>query len=350
MKLLTLLLISTLSANASPLADALERKRIELNCPAALIAITPDDAAPVFHHLGHADREKAPLDPNSYMPIGSISKLFVGTVILHLWENNRLDLDAPISKYVPEVPSGDSITLRMLGQHTSGLPDAIRNRDFQNAINADPHKQWPVSEILKYTFTQDPFFPPGTGWKYSNTNTILLALAAEKATGKPIATLIQEIILDPLKLHHTAITSPTGLPAPKTRAYRHGKEESPIRYGTVPYDVTGWSPSWAGAAGNMHSTLQDLQLAATALSRGDLLGKKAKATLHAFRETDTPGYRYGFCIEEDDGLIGHSGDVPGFSSLLAYDPETKRSIVILTNLSNTPTGASTAKELSKVLP
>jgi D-alanyl-D-alanine carboxypeptidase len=349
MKLLACFILTTLAAIADPLETALKEKLTALGTPGALVALTPQNGKPRFLTLGSANKTGATLPTDSHMAIGSVSKLFVGTVVLKLWEQGKLDLADPISKYVPNIPAGDAITLRMLGRHTSGLPDAIRNRDFQNAINADPKKHWSTSEILKHAFAQKPFFPPGQGWKYSNTNTILLALAAEKASGKDIASLVRELILVPLEMKHTGFTTATGLPAPNTSAYRHGRKDSPIRYGTHPYDVTGWSASWAGAAGNMHSTIHDLQRAAAPLCRGDLLGKKAKSELHDFGKTDTEGYLYGFCIESTDGLIGHSGDVPGYSSLLAYHPDRKSSLVILTNLSNTPAGDSTAKELSRVI-
>ncbi|MCH1922187.1 hypothetical protein L9G15_22550, partial [Shewanella sp. A3A] len=93
----------------------------------------------------------------------------------------------------------------------------------------------------------------------------------------------------------------------------------------------------------------DLQRAVVPLCRGSLLREESRRLLHEWQETGTRGYRYGFCIESWDGLIGHRGDVPGYQAVIAVDEKSGRSFGIAANLSNTSGGKSPASELLRWL-
>lgn len=334
--------------HSAPTVDTLEKKLHTLQTPGALIATSRDGHQPEFLAIGHAEKFKGKISVDAHMRIGSISKLFVGTLVLKLTENGTLHLDDPISNYVANVPHGTQITLRMLGTHKSGLPDAIRNPAFRAAIDAKPTRQWTDREILNFAFAQENHFPPGTQWKYSNTNTILLGMALEKSTQLSLQTLLEKHICTPLKLKNTAFTTSAGLPKPHTAAYRFGARDSPASYGETLYNVSTWSASWAGAAGNMHSTLADLHRATPALCTGALLLPETKKELHNFQPTPNKNISYGFCIEKFHGKLGHRGDVPGYSSVLSYDPVSLETLVILTNLSNTKTKKHPAYQLHQL--
>lgn len=289
-------------------------------------------------------------DQDPHMRMGSVSKLFVGTLTLLLAEENLLDLDAPISQYVDGVPNGDAITLAMLGYQRSGLPDAIRNPDFQNALNTAPDRYWTPTEILKFAFSQTPYFTPDEKFGYSNTNSILLALAAEKATGEPFSSLVCRYILDPLAVTplDIALVPSSGLPTPHPKAFRHGKKNHPIGYGDVLFDATTWSSSWTHAAGNFYAKPSALAAIADTLISGCLLTPSSRKRFHHFQPTGRHDWLYGFQIEKWDGFIGHRGDVPGYSALIAQHIATNRTFTALTNLSNLPDGRSPASLLLEV--
>ncbi len=321
-----------------------------MQAPACFTAIARGDDLPVIRAMGHADWEKTlPVSTEMHFRIGSVTKLFIGNLILILRDEGKLDTEAPISRYVSGVPGGNAITLRQLANHTSGLPDAIRSPDFQKAIVADPGRVWTADEVLASAFSLKPLFPSGTSWGYSNTNTVLLAAAAEKATGKSCADLLEEHIFSPLGMKNTGFPRGGMLPSPHPRSYRHGRPGHPIGYGKVRHDVTGYNASWANAAGDLSSTIGDLQRAVRPLCLGTLLSEESRAILHDWRETDTRGRRYGFCIESWDGVIGHRGDVPGYQALMAVDPASGRSYAIAANLSNTSGGDGPAELMLEYL-
>lgn len=317
-----------------------------LEAPAFFIASENTGSPPVIRAIGHADWQKTlPVSTAMHLRIGSVTKLFIGNLVLILRDEGKLAIDHTISRYVPGVPNGDRITLRQLANHTSGLPDAISDPAFQDAIVADPAKVWTSREILARAFSLDPSFPPGDSWEYSNTNTILLALAAEKATGRPIADLLREKIFTPLGMKHTGFPPQGKLPSPHPRAYRHGRWNRPIGYGRVLRDVTAYNASWTNAAGDLSSTIGDLQRASRPLCLGTLLREDSRRILHDWHETGEQGYRYGFCIESWNGFIGHRGDVPGYQAVIAHDETSDRTFAIVANLSNTSGGKGPAGEL-----
>lgn len=338
-----------LASCASPRDEASTLKALE--APAFFIG-TGGTASQTetLRAIGHADWDKTePVSTDMTFRIGSVTKLFMGNLILILRDQGKLDVTAPISRYVDGVPQGDNITLKQLANHTSGLPDAIRNKDFQKAIVAEPGRVWTAPEILAFAYKGTSAFAPGTSWEYSNTNTILLALAAEKATGKSCATLLEEKIFSPLGMKHTRFPKGGVLPQPHPRAYRHGRPGHPIGYGKTLFDVSDYSSSWTHAAGDLSTTIHDLYRATGPLCTGTLLSEESRRLLHDWQETGQRGYRYGFCIEKWSGLVGHRGDVPGYQAVIAWDPSTGRLFALAANLSNTRNGKGPAGEFVEFL-
>lgn len=327
------------AAADAPAVDAIEAELgkllDEMDCPGALVGVFPDGGAPWRSALGVADTvTREPMRLDMRMRIGSVSKLFVGTAVLRLVDRGALSLDAPISRYVDGVPRGDEITLRMLGQHTSGLGCPIFGEPFQKAIVAEPRKLWPVRDVLLAAYAMPLRHEPGKAWRYSNTSAVLLGLAAEKVTDQPIGDVIDQQVCRPLGLRGTGVCASAAPPPPTPSAYRHGKPGHWIGYGDEFVDVTGYSASWAGVAGDMFSTLADLGVAATALATGTLLSEESKRELFAWRETSWSGVESGFLINRNARGVGHEGNVPGFEAVVRRQADRRRAIVVLTNLSN----------------
>lgn len=332
------------------LDSGIQELMTDLECPGALVAFTREGHPPEIRAYGVADIEtEVPMPRNAHMRIGSVSKPFVGTLILLLAEEGSLSLDHTIDQYVEGIPNGNDITLRQLGNHTSGLPQAISNREFQATIAANPEKVWKVDEILEFALAQEPHFPPGSSWRYSNTNTLLLALAAETATGKSLQSLLQRYLFEPLALSQTGLDSGDDLPNPRTSAYRHGREKNPIRYGKTWFDVTNYNTTFAFASGNLYSTIDDLHRATKPIILGELLSEASRHELHGWTKARLWTRRYGFCLSEWDEFIGHRGDVPGYQAVAAWHEETRTAITVLTNLSNAQNGKMPANEIADLL-
>ncbi|MEM1222577.1 MAG: serine hydrolase domain-containing protein [Verrucomicrobiota bacterium] len=320
-----------------------------MNCPGAVFGVVEADSQAEVFALGKAGVEEGDPDikVDMQMRFGSVSKLFIGTVMLKLAEEGFLNLEQPISEFVSNVPKGDQITLLDLGRHRSGLPGAIRNPDFREAINAEPSRVWKAEEILGYAFAQESYFEPGSDYRYSNTNTILLALAAEHSTGESINTLLERYILNPLESTGIKMADEAVLPGPKSRAYRYARKNSRISYGRTFTDVSDMNPSWSHAAGSLYGSAEALLKVAGPLARGDLLNDASRAILHDWEHSDHDSY--GFQIERWDSFVGHRGDVPGYQAALAHQPSTGRTFFVLTNLSNTKSGDGPANELLDIL-
>src|SRR5262249_54756975 len=152
-------------------------------------------------------------------------------------------LDDPIAKYVAGVPDGDQITIRELARMQSGLFDYLNDEGFQKAIVADPHQEWTADQVLQIAFQHPLVFEPGTSFKYTNTNTVLLGVLVQTLTGQPIETYIDQHLLQALHLDHTAFPVANEVPGPLAQGYVDVPGESQLQ------DVTDWNFSWGGAAG-----------------------------------------------------------------------------------------------------
>jgi D-alanyl-D-alanine carboxypeptidase len=332
------------------LTQQLAARLSAMECPGALVGIFPDHGRAQHFALGVSDvNTKQPMNLNMRMHVGSVMKPFLGAVLLQLCDEKKLSLDDPVSRYVDGVPHGEAITLRMLGNNTSGLFNTIENKDFQLAIMKDPAHEWTTPEILEYTFVKRPYFAPAKGWRYSNTNAVLIGMCIEKVTGNRLAEEIDRRICQPLGLRHTLVPPDGVLPDPHPSAYRNGYPDKVIGYGNVFYDVSNFSSSWTNAAGNLCSTLEDLGRALKPLATGQLLSAASKSELFHWIDTGHDGVEYGILIARREGGVGHTGDVPGFNAYFMYFAELETGIVVLTNLSNNKDGTMPAEELAKIV-
>ena len=132
--------------------------------------------------LGGAD----PVTLADHVRIGSNTKTWTGTVILQLVQEGKLTLDDPVSKYRPDVPNGEHITITELLDMRSGLYNYTESLELNQTLDTDPTKAWTPDELLVIAYKNPPYFPPGQAFHYSNTNTVLLGLIIEKLTGNPV--------------------------------------------------------------------------------------------------------------------------------------------------------------------
>jgi D-alanyl-D-alanine carboxypeptidase len=264
--------------------------------------------------------------------IGSVTKTFTATVILQLAEGGRLGLDDPVKRYIAPFPRGQRITIRMLLDHTSGIPTTPRG--VAGAGLFQPHHNWRLHQINYRCLRQKRLSPPGAQWHYSDCNYTLLGAIAEEVTGRSLNALYRTRILEPLHLTGTAFRGgPAGMPDGAV----HGYWLDDPAAGFI--DTFGWNFSWSASAGAMVSTLRDLHRYIPALVTGrGLLSKSMQRRRLQLVDTGTPGFGYGlgiFSIElgttSETPYLGHNGIVPGFDSYAVYSPEAKTTIVIIGN-------------------
>jgi D-alanyl-D-alanine carboxypeptidase len=261
--------------------------------------------------------------------IGSMTKLFTGTAVLQLVDQGRIRLTDPISRYVDGVPSGDQITIDMLGRMRSGLFDYMTDVKFvdrylDEAGNGPDAAAFTPRELLGIAFAHPLDFAPGSKTEYSNTNFVLLGLAVQKVTGQPFNDYLRQNILAPIGLTATSYPPNGGLPEP----YAHGYTSEP--HGGV-VDTSSWNPAVAAAAGQMVSTFSDLKTGVPAVARGALLAPSTQAG-RLNRPVDlVRGASYAFAIEDFNGWIGHNGEIPGYIAVGAYLPQRDATLVVVAN-------------------
>lgn len=312
---------------------------------------------------------KTPMNADDHVRIGSVTKTMTGTVIMQLAQEGRLKVTDPISKYIPSVPNGTHITLAEMLDMRSGLVSYTELESFNRTLDTDPGKAWTPQELIKLGLAEHPYFAPDKGYHYSNTNTVLLGLVAQKLTGETLQQLFQQRIFTPLGMTHTSLPTATdaSIPTPYSRGYLYGTNVSTLKTAALPkaqqaaaeagtlkpHDVTNANPSWGWAAGGVISTAGDLAIYAQHLVGGGLLNaeyqKKRLDSLRVVDPSNPQHGRYGYALLQIGNLIGHNGSLPGYQSFIAYNPTNKTTLVVCTNLQNSPGGQGPADTIARSL-
>jgi D-alanyl-D-alanine carboxypeptidase len=272
-----------------------------------------------------------PMSVGDHVRIGSITKTFVAVVALQLVAERRLRLDDRVSTWLPGVlPYGNTVTVRELLNHTSGVPEYTGV--LLQIIATQPGTPWLAhrtpEELVALVSHQPPLFPAGMGWTYSNTDYLLVGMIIERITSRTLAAQVKRRILDPLGLRETSFPADTPtLPAPAARGYLPGTDNTPL-------DVTEFNPTIYWAAGAMISTVDDLARFYRALLTGALLPAAQRRQMLTY--VDAGGFGYGlgiFVLDTPCGpAIGHNGAVPGFIADVFTSPDGNRQVVLSSNL------------------
>ena len=306
----------------------------------ALAASLGDDAV-----VATASGEGAPgaaLDPDATFHIGSMTKLFTAALVMQLDEEDVLSLDDTIDTWFPDAPNGDTITVRMLLQHESGLAEL----DFDLVGNVEPQA------LIDEVFTETPVVEPGTEYEYLNAGYIMLGRIAELAAKDPYDVQVDTRFIKPLKLTSTYLDGA-------------GEGEKAVdgfvlvcdagegadcagQFGKV--EAQSSSPQWPGAwsAGSMVSSARDQAVWIRALVDGGVVDDAHLAEMleltplsqefydATYAQSSVPAVQLG----EGTGLAtwevpgvgrchGHAGAIPGSNGIAAYCPETDLAIVTL---------------------
>ncbi len=291
--------------------------------PGAASLVTRDGriGASRFATAGVADlRSGRKMGRLDHFRAGSLTKTLVATVVLQLVAERKLALDdragARLPAGVPVTGAGSRsdlrrVTIRQLLDHTSGLfnytqDHRLSEQLYGSGFGAHRYDRYAPAALLRTALDHPPVAAPGARYSYSNTNYLVLGLVIRAVTGHPYAAELDRRILGPAGLHHTSFPGDDpALPAP------HGRGYSLI--GDHRVDSTSLDPSRAGAAGEMVTTLGDLNRFFAALLGGRLLPPRQMAELRSERPTDGV-YGLGlYATRLPCGVTvwGHNGDING---------------------------------------
>ncbi|HEX8806624.1 MAG TPA: serine hydrolase domain-containing protein [Candidatus Aquilonibacter sp.] len=326
------LLVAATTTPASPLhtfTATMERQvddlgnRIvqEKRSPGLAIGIVEDGRIVYARGFGYSDLTKhtrwAP-DTQSY--VGSISKQFTAAAILLLQQAEKLKLDDPVTRYIPELTMANGVTIRQLLNQTAGLPDISEAK----GIDLDPTKSIKPADLLAAMNKLQPISPPGSEFRYNNFNYLLAGLIVERVSGIPLSDYLQQNIFIPLLMNQTFLAGDSGI-----------SPQHAVGYSGAAGDfskVTPYDPAWLFGRGVV-STVYDL--AKWDIGMPILL--RVDAERDSFTPSGAPGptqYGLGWVIDQRAGkrYIWHNGELPGYDAMNALLPDDHVAVIVLTNV------------------
>jgi len=320
------------AAAAQPISPA-EQARIDAavsqslaayQVPSASIAIVRDGRVVLAKAYGKASERLPVARADLPYQIASVSKQFTAAALLLLEDEGKLDLDDPVSRYLPGISGGERIRVRQLLSHTSGLQD-YWPQDYSFAAMARPIA--PAGIVDRWG--RKPLdFAPGTQWQYSNTGYVVAGLIAEKVSGEPLLSFLQRRIFRPLGMR-SVLDQDKALGARFPQGYGRAAL-GPVR------PVTPASSGWLYAAGELSMTAEDLAKWDIARINRALLPAddwaEQERTVKLSDGTDS-GYGLGVFVRDRDGrrVVSHTGEAVGFLSINNVWPDDKAAVVVLTN-------------------
>ena len=293
--------------------------------PGVAVAVTDRERTLGVIAHGYADiGSGTPVTPGTLFQIGSISKSFAALAVLREVEAGRLSLQAPVTDYLPWLPLrtvGEPITLHHLLSHTAGLPPGME---------ASPST---LGEALRLARIEPA--PPG-GFFYSNLGYSLVGLVLERVSGKPIADVLRESVLDPAGMAATEPVITNALRARLAVGYSAADSSRPWHPG-MPLAPATWVET-DSAAGSICATAEDMAAYARLLLNegAGVLSRSSfeRITTAVGEDEEGYGYGYGLYVEERSNgrVIGHPGAMVGFSSELEVDARAGIGAVVLCNM------------------
>jgi CubicO group peptidase (beta-lactamase class C family) len=333
------------TAKAEAVTKIVRDTMSEAHLKAAIVRATVDGKEVVTQAFGDS-MTGVPATTNMHFRNGAVAISYVSTLLLILVDEKKVSLDDKLSKWLPDVPHAEVVTLGQLAQMTSGYVDyVIGNTDFQKALYEDPFRQWEPDQLLGFATSKPLLYTPGTNWNYAHTNYVLLGKALEKATGSDMPKLLADKVLRPLGLTSTANSFTPEIPAPVLHAFTSERREALKIPNATPFyeESTYWNPSWTITHGAIQTTnIYDMEASAAGLGSGELL---SKTSYDKFKSTDLRGKTHTLpgcttCMEQNDvytygvGVV-ISGDwllqnplFAGEAGVMAYLPSKKVSIAV----------------------
>jgi CubicO group peptidase (beta-lactamase class C family) len=298
--------------------------------PGAAVLIARDGKILFDKGYGNANIEKGiPVKTDIKFRIGSITKQFTAAAILHLQEQGKISVSDTLSEYIPGFPRGNEVTIYQLLTHTSGIHSFTNRPDFRELVVK------PVSDtdVLKLIESDTFDFDPGEHFSYNNSGYFILGYLVSQISGMSYSDYLSETFFNPLGMHNTGVYDNAHRPGNEATGY--GIDNGKIV--TVP----DWDLSWAGGAGELYSTVDDLFTWNEAIFSGKVLNPSSlkmaftPAVLKNGEPTGGMIYGFGWMLPEYRGMkfIAHGGGLDGFLSYLLRQPDEKITMAVLINSS-----------------
>lgn len=315
----------------------------ESNLPGLSAAVAIDGEVVWARALGSADLERGvAATPETRYRIGSVGKPLTAAAAARLHERGRLDLDAPIRRYLPSLPEPvGRITARQLAGHLGGI------RHYAKDESQIVHRSYAsVGEALERFVGDSLLHPPGTAYEYSSYGYTLLSAVIEAAAGTPFLRHMRTEVFPALGMERTVADHPDSLVAGRAAFYRESEADGRL------LNAPATDNSYKWAAGGYLSTAPDLARFASRLAAGRWVGEPTLEGLFESMVTtggDTTGYAMGWRPRSDfEGrpVVHHGGSSVGGRAFLLLHPESSLAVAMLVNASGAPVFEQEAQTLA----
>jgi CubicO group peptidase (beta-lactamase class C family) len=327
---------------ASIARDAMAKYHLK----ALIVRVTTDGEDIYTSALGESMTE-VPASPAMHVRNGFIAYSYIATILLEFVDEKEISLGDKLSKYLPDLPESNAVTIKMLANSTSGYADYVYQPAVSDGIYADPFRQWTTAELIKIG-TSAPFtFPPGTNWAYSHTNYAILGTVLAKVGGQPLSQLMTRYIFEPMGLTQTQGSNTPQIPEPVLHTFSSERREAlGIPPGTPFYEeTTFWNPSWTAPQGASQTTdITDLTTSIQAIGSGKLLSPQSHhaqvgPSLVGFGHPapgcsacaeNTTAHSFGLGVILQGPWITGNKFYAGSGAIVGYLPSKKLAIAIIT--------------------
>lgn len=301
------------------------------NIPGLALGVVYGDQIVYLKGYGVADPGGRTVTPQTPFIIGSSSKSFTALAIMQLVEAGEIDLDAPVSTYLPwfrtaDQIASDQITVRNLLHQDSGLPNHIGRRGFLDDDRSDMALENSIRALSTVELNQ----PAGQAYEYANENYDTLGLIVQTVSGKSYEDYIRSEIFAPLDMDHSAASISDSVAIDIARGYRYWFL-SPVSY-DAPY------PRSMTPSGFLISSAEDMAQYLIAMLNDGTYGKNQILSPHGVETLHTPdsisSYGMGWLIQGEPGStrIWHNGDTSNFHSNMLLLPDQHIGIIVLVNI------------------
>jgi len=316
----------------------------------ALIVQVTKDGQNVYTGARGTSMTGVPATPDMHFRIGSFGFTYIGQIFAKLVDEQKVSLDDPLSTWLPDLPDADKITVKNLLNMTAGYADYVYQPSLLQAYSRDPFQQWTNEELIDIGVTAPMLFKPGTNWAYSHTNYVILGEVLEAITGKPLADVMQEYVLDPMGLSQTSTNANTpAIPEPVLHSFsseRRADLKIPPAVGFYE-EATFWNPSWTTAEGAvLTSTISDVSRSMAIVGSGEQVSpemyqEQVGPNLVGFGKVDPTGKcpvcqpntatgSYGLGVVLLGSWITQTMNFGGTGASSGYLPEDKLTISVAT--------------------
>jgi len=263
-----------------------------------------------------------PITADMVFGIGSVTKTLTSTTLMRMQQDGLIDLDDPISQWIPANPNIDpSITVRQLLGHRSGLADYSMAQEYRSAVLANANRVFKPEEL--FPFIKEPLAKPGETFNYCNTNYMLAGMIISKITGQGAGDAFRKYIFDGLQMDSTYMGVEDSIPV-----------EVAVRWlGTQSGQNASINAAFSGAwtAGAVFSTAREIATFMRALHLGGIVSQASLDEMHTYLDTVTYGLGVSRQILSGNVVLGHTGSIRGYESIVLYVPSIDVGLAVLVN-------------------